>query len=162
MKTHNKSTVLPNYQVYEDTASVCQRSHSIPEQRNPEGQHAESSLQKTSLETRLGASELINTNNTGHECYHFAKTKPAKVKSRLTTQNMNTATKLTKAQTRKPKKLHKHPQERMIERKPKDTQRSNRVPCGKVQVRIINMKQDTRQSIIQEEMNNSFRKSYSK
>ena len=36
--THNQSTVLPNCQVYQDTVSVCQRSHSTPntlEQRNP-------------------------------------------------------------------------------------------------------------------------------
>ena len=71
VKTHNQSTVLPNCQVYQDTLSVCQRSHSTPntpEQRNPEGQDAESSLQKYSLETRLGASEPIN--NTGPECYY--------------------------------------------------------------------------------------------
>ena len=70
VKTHNQSTILPSCQVFQDTASVCQRSHSTPntpEQRNPEGQDAESSLQKCSLETRLGASEPIN--NTGHECY---------------------------------------------------------------------------------------------
>ena len=68
VKTHNQSTALANSQ---DTASVCQRSHSTPnthEQRNPEGQDAESSLQKSSLETRLGASEPIHTNNTGPEC----------------------------------------------------------------------------------------------
>ena len=70
VKTHNQSTVLPNSQVFQDAASVCQRSYSTPntpEQRNPEGQDAESSLQQSSLETRLGASEPIN--NTGPECY---------------------------------------------------------------------------------------------
>ena len=49
VKTHNQSTVLPNCQVYQDTASVCQLGHSTPntlEQRNPEGQDAESPLQK--------------------------------------------------------------------------------------------------------------------
>ena len=46
----------------------------------------------------------------------------------------------------------------MLERKPKDTQRSNRVPCFKIQIRIINMKHDTRQLISQLERNNSFRK----
>ena len=46
----------------------------------------------------------------------------------------------------------------MHERKPKDTQRSNRVPCFKIQIRIINMKHDTRQLISQPERNNSFRK----
>ena len=35
---------------------------------------------------------------------------------------------------------------------------ANRVPCRKVQIRIINMKQDTRQLITQSERNNSFRK----
>ena len=46
----------------------------------------------------------------------------------------------------------------MLERKPKDTQRLNRVPCGKVQIQIINMKHDKRQLITQSERNNSFRK----
>ena len=46
----------------------------------------------------------------------------------------------------------------MLERKPKDTQRSNRVPCDEVQIRIIDMKHDTRQLISQPESNNSFRK----
>ena len=46
----------------------------------------------------------------------------------------------------------------MLERKPKDTQRSNRVPCDEVQTRIIDMKHDTRQLILQPERNNSFRK----
>ena len=46
----------------------------------------------------------------------------------------------------------------MLERKPKDTQRSNRVPCFKIQIRIINMNYDTRQLISQPERNNSFRK----
>ena len=46
----------------------------------------------------------------------------------------------------------------MLERKPKDTQRSNRVSCGKVQIRIIYMKQDTRQLIRQPGRNDSFRK----
>ena len=104
VKTHNRSTVLPNCQVFQDAVSVCQRSYSTPntpEQRNPEGQDAESSLQKSSLEIRLGASEPIN--NTGPECYNETCESP------LTTQNMNTATKLTKARTQKPKRLHKHP-----------------------------------------------------
>ena len=70
VKTQKQSAVLPNSQVSQDTASVCQRSYSTPntpEQRNPEGQDAESSLQKSSLETRLGASKPKN--NTGPECY---------------------------------------------------------------------------------------------
>ena len=46
----------------------------------------------------------------------------------------------------------------MLERKPKDTQRSNSVPCGKIQTRIINIKHYTRQLISQPERNNSFRK----
>ena len=49
-------------------------------------------------------------------------------------------------------------QDLMLERKPKDTQRSDTVPCDKVQIRLINMKQDTRQLITQPERNNSFRK----
>ena len=57
LKTHNQSTVLPNSQVFQDAASVCQRSFSTPntpEQRNSEGQDAERSLQQSSLETRGG------------------------------------------------------------------------------------------------------------
>ena len=46
----------------------------------------------------------------------------------------------------------------MLERKPKDTQQSNRVPCFKIQIRIINMKHDTKQLISQPDRNNSFRK----
>ena len=46
----------------------------------------------------------------------------------------------------------------MLDRKPKDTQRSNRVPCLKIQVRTINMKHDTMLLISQPERNNSFRK----
>ena len=72
-------------------------------------------------------------------------TKPVKVKSRLTTQNMNTATKLMKARTRKPTRLHKYPKITCLKENQKDTQRSNKVPCGKVQIRIINIKQDTKQ-----------------
>ena len=44
VKTHNQSTVLPNCQVYQDTASMCQHSHSTPntlEQRNLEGQDSD-------------------------------------------------------------------------------------------------------------------------
>ena len=46
----------------------------------------------------------------------------------------------------------------MPERKPEDTERSNRVRCGKIQIRIINMKHDTRQLIRKPERNNSFQK----
>ena len=45
----------------------------------------------------------------------------------------------------------------MIGRKLTETQRSNRVPCDKVQIRIISMKQDTEQLITQPERSN-FRK----
>ena len=71
MKTYNQNTVLPNCQVYQDTASVCQHNYStsnILEQRTTEGQDAEGSLQKYSIQTRLGASEPMNTNNTGPQC----------------------------------------------------------------------------------------------
>ena len=107
VKTHNQSTVLPNCQVCQDTAPVCQRSQNTPntpEQRNSEGQDAENSLQKSSLETRLGASEPKNTGNTGPKCYdETCESQESAV------QNMNTATKLTKARTRKPKRLHPPP-----------------------------------------------------
>ena len=105
VKTHNQSTVLPNCQVFQDAASVCQRSYSTtytPEQRHPEGQDEEISLQKSSLETRLGASEPIN--NTGPEQHD----ETCESQDPLTTQNMNTATKVTNTRTRKPKRLHKH------------------------------------------------------
>ena len=46
----------------------------------------------------------------------------------------------------------------MLERKPKDTQRPNRVPFGKVQIRIINLRPGSRQLITQPQRNNSFRK----
>ena len=73
VKTHNQSTVLSNCQVYQDTSSVCQPTYSVPntpEQRTLQGQDAESSLQKFSLETRLCASEptVTWTNSTGPEC----------------------------------------------------------------------------------------------
>ena len=82
-------------------------------------------------------------------------TKSAKVKSRLTTQHSDETDESTNLET---KETTQAPQDFMLERKPKDTQRSNRVPCGKVQIRIINMKQDTRQLITQPERKNSFRK----
>ena len=84
-------------------------------------------------------------------------TKPTKVKSLLTTQNMNTATKLTRARTRKPKRLHKHPKT-LCSKENRRTLSDQTVPCFNIQIRIINMKHDTRQLISQPEMNNSFRK----
>ena len=72
VKTHKQSTVLPNCKVYQDTASVWQHSNTTlntPGERNPEGLDAENSLQNSSLETRLRASEPINIKNTGAECY---------------------------------------------------------------------------------------------
>ena len=154
VKTHNQSTVLVNSQ---DTASVCQRSHSTPntpEQRNQEGQDAESSLQKSSLETRLRASEPIHTNNTGPECSEETCVRqdsadnPKHEHSEETDESTNSET----------NESTEPPQDLMLERKPKDTQRSNRVPCDEVQIRIIDMKHDTRQLISQPERNNSFRK----
>ena len=47
VKTYDQSKVLHNCQFDQDTASVCQHCYitpSTPEQRNPEGQNAESSL----------------------------------------------------------------------------------------------------------------------
>ena len=154
VKTHNQSTALVNSQ---DTASVCQRSHSMPntpEQRNQEGQDAESSLQKSSLETRLRASEPIHTNNTGPECSEEtcvsqdSADNPKHEHSEETDESTNSET----------NESTEPPQDLMLERKPKDTQRSNRVPCDEVQIRIIDMKHDTRQLISQPERNNSFRK----
>ena len=63
-------------------------------------------------------------------------TKPAKVKYGLTTPNMNTATKLAKARTRKPKRLHKHPRT-LCSKENRRTPSDQTVPCGKVQIRII-------------------------
>ena len=44
------------------------------------------------------------------------------------------------------------------ERRPMETQRANRAPYCKVQIRVIDMKQDTKQLITQPKRNNSFRK----
>ena len=151
-----KSTVLPNCQVYQDTASVCQRSHSTLntlEQRNTEGQDAESSLQKSSLETKLGASEPINTGNTGPECYNETYESQESADN-SEHEHSDETDKSPNSETKETTQAHQH---HMIERKSKDTQRSNRVPCGKVQIRIINMKHDTRQLITQSERSNSFR-----
>ena len=157
MKTHNQSTVLPNCQVYQDTASVCQRSHSTPntlQQRNPEGQVAESSLQKSSLETRLGASETINTGNTGPECYgETCESQESADNSEH--EHCDETDESTNSET---KETTQAPQDRMLKRKPKDTQRSIRVPCGKDQIRIIKMKHDAQQLITQSKRNNSFSK----
>ena len=157
MKTHNQSTVLPNCQVYQDTASVCQRSHSTPntrEQRSTEGQDAESSLQKSSLETRLGASEPINTGNTGPECCD----ETCESQESADNSEHEHSDEIDESTNSDTKETTQAPQDLMLERKPKDTKRSNRVPCGKVQIRIINMQHDTRQLITQSERNNSFRK----
>ena len=155
VKTHNQSTVLPNCQVFQDAASVCHRSYSTPntpEQRNLEGQDAESSLQKSRLETRLGASEPIN--NTGPECYDdTCESQESADNSEY--EHSDETDESTNSET---KETTQAPQDRMLERKPKDTQRSNRVPCGKIQIRIINMKHDTRQLTSLPERNNSFRK----
>ena len=134
VKTHNQSAVLPNCQVSQDAASVCQRSYSTPntpEEKNPEGQDAESSLQKSSLETRLGASELIS--NTGLECYdetcesQESADNSEHEHSDETDKSTNLETKETTQAT----------QDLMLERKPKNTHQSNKVPCGKIQIRII-------------------------
>ena len=157
MKTHKQSAVFPNCQVYQDTTSVCHRIHSTPntpEQRNPEGQDAESSLQKPSLETNLGASEPINTNNTGPECYD--ETCESQESTDNSEHEHSDAT--DKSTNSESKEITQAPQDLMLERKPKDIQRSNRVLRGEVQIRIINMKQDTRQLVTQPERNNNLRK----
>ena len=155
VKTHNQSTVLPNSQVFQDAASVCQRSYSTPntpEQRNPEGQDAESSLQQSSLETRLGASEPIN--NTGPECYD----ETCESQESADNSEHEHSDEIDESTNSETKEITQAPQDLMLERKSKDTQRSNRVPCFKIQIRIINMKHDIRQLISQLERNNSFRK----
>ena len=144
MKTHNQSTVLPNCQVFQDVAFVCQRSYSTPstpKQRNPEGQDTESSLQKSSLETRLGANEPIN--NTGPECYDETSESQESADNSKHEHSDET----DESTNLKTKETTQAPQDLMLERKPKDTQRSNRVPCGKIEIRIINMKHDTGQLI---------------
>ena len=124
VKTHNQSTVFPNCQVFQDAASVCQRSYSTPntpEQRNQERQDPENSLQKSSLETRLGASEPID--NTGPECYdetcesQESADNSEHEHSDETDESTNSETKETTQAL----------QDLMLERKQKDTQRSNRV-----------------------------------
>ena len=149
VKTHNQSTVLPNSQVLQDAACVCQRSYSTPntpEQRNPEGQDAESSLQQSSLETRLGASEPIN--NTGPECYD----ETCESQESADNSEHEHSDEIDESTNSKTKETTQAPQDLMVERKPKDTQRSNRVPCFKIQIRIINMKHDTRQLISQPDL----------
>ena len=155
VKTHNQSTVLPNSQVFQDAASVCQRSYSTPntpEQRNPEGQNTESSLQQSSLKTRLGASEPIN--NTGPECYD----ETCESQESADNSEHEHSDEIDESTNSEAKETTQAPQDLMLKRKPKDTQRSNRVPCFKIQIRIINMKHNTRQLISQPERNNSFRK----
>ena len=156
VKTHNQSTVLPNSQVFQNAASVCQRSYSTPntpEQRNPEAQDAESSLQQSSLETRLGASEPIN--KTGPECYD----ETCESQESADNSEHEHSDEIDESTNSETKETLQATQDLMLERKP-DTQRSNRVPCFKIQIRIINMKHDTRRliSISQPERNNSFRK----
>ena len=155
VKTHNQSTVLPNCQVFQDVASACQHSYTTPntpEQRNPEGQDAESSVQQSSLENRLGASEPIN--NTGPECYD----KTCESQESTDNSEHEHSDETNESTNSETKETTQAPQDLMLKRKPKDTQRSNRVPCGKIQISIINMKHDTRQLISQPERNNSFRK----
>ena len=136
MKTHNQSTVLPNCQVFQDAASVCQRSYSTPdtpEQRITEGQDAESSRELTAKaqpQTRLCATEPII--NTGPRCYEEI------CESQESTDNSehehsDETDKSTNSET---KVATQAPQDLMLKRKPKDTQRSNRVPCGKIQIRV--------------------------
>ena len=125
VKTHNQSTVLPNCQVFQDVASVCQHSYSTPntpEQRNPEGQDAESSLQKSSLETRFGASEPIN--NTGPECYD----ETCESQESADNSEHEHSDEKDKSKNLEIKETTQAPQDLMLERKPKDTQRSNRAP----------------------------------
>ena len=155
VKTQPQSTVFPNCQVFQYAASVCKRSYSTPntpEQRNPEGQDAESSLQKSSLETRLGASEPIN--NTGPE-YYDETCKSQESADNSEHEHSDKTEESTNSET---KETTQAPQDLMLERKPKDTQRLNRVPCGKIQITKIDMKHDTRQLISQPERKNSFGK----
>ena len=113
----------------------------------PEGQDAESSLQKSS--------EPINTGNTGPECYDES-CESQELADNLEHKHSEETDESTNSET---KETTQAPQDHnMLVRKPKDTQRSNRIPCGKAQIRIINMKQDTRQLITQPERINSFRK----
>ena len=136
---------------------MCQRSYSTPdtpEQRIPEGRDAESSLQKSSLETRLGTSERINTGNTGPECYD----KTCKSQESANNSEHEHSNEPDESTNLEIKETTQAPQDLMLKRKPKDTQQSNRVPCGKIQIRIIDMKHDTRQLISQPERDNSFRK----
>ena len=135
VKTHNQSTVLPNCQVFQDAASVCQRSYSAPntpEQRNQDGQGAESSLQQSSLETTLGASEPIY--NTGPKCYD----KTCESQDSADNSEHKHRDETHKSTNSETKETIQAPQDLMLEKKKlKDTQRSNRVPCGKIQIRII-------------------------
>ena len=86
-----------------------------------------------------------------------AMTKPAKVKASADNSEHEHSDKTDEGTNSETKETTQSPQDLRLERK-QDTQQSNRVPCGKVQIRIIHMKQDTRQLIIQPERNNNFRK----
>ena len=107
---------------------------------------------KFSLETRLGASEPIN--DTGPEC----KDETYESQESADNSEHEHSDETNKSTNSETKETTQASQDLMIERKPKDTQQSNRIPCGKVQIRIINMKHDTRQLITQSERSNSFRK----
>ena len=157
VKTHNQSTVLPNSQVFQDAASLCQRTSAVTAHlthlsKEIRSQDAESSLQQSSLETRLGASEPIN--NTRPECYE----ETCESQESADNSEHEHSDEIDESTNSETKETTQAPQDLMLERKPKDTQRSNRVPCFKIQIRIINMKHNTKQLILQPERNNSFRK----
>ena len=123
VKTRNQSTVHPNSQVFQDAASVCQRSYSTPntpERRHPQSQDAESPLQQSSLETRLGASKPIN--NTGPECYD----ETCESQESADNSEHEHSDGIDESTNSETKETTQAPQDLMLERKPKDTQRSNK------------------------------------
>ena len=85
-------------------------------------------------------------------------TKSAKVKESADNSEHESSDETEESTNLETKEATQAPRDHNGRRNPKDTQQSNRIPCGKVQIRIINMKQDTRQLITQSERNNSLRK----
>ena len=109
-------------------------------------------LQQFSLKNRLGASKPIN--NTGPECYD----KTCESQESADNSEHEHSDETQESTNSETKETIQAPQDFMLEKKPEDTQQSNRAPCGKIQIRVIDMKHDTRQLISQPERNNSFRK----
>ena len=105
-----------------------------------QSEHADSSIseQKYSQETRLKASDSLNTES------------PEDDNSDKTSESKH-------SDIEEPFETH-HRNAHNEESKPEDIQRRITIRCDKVQSKILFMKEDTRQRITQSEKNNKFRK----